>query len=208
MFLAGTTTLLDADTNGFGFPKDFMNPARLTPNGRYLAFDCTDEMPATNIYNQPYAVANRSLATNDNNHAYDVFVRDLTANTNTTELISVRQPALPSQTPAGSGAAAIFSTDTGGRYIAFASAADSLVPDYTNKYVIQNYKTNNNFILIYTNRYRNVFVHDLLSGTNLLISADTDGFANAGGMSSDPSISGNGRYVVFSSYATNWWQMT
>ena len=33
--LAGTTTLLDADTNGFGFTKDFMNPARLTPDGRY-----------------------------------------------------------------------------------------------------------------------------------------------------------------------------
>jgi Tol biopolymer transport system component len=180
--LAGTTTLLDADTNGFGFPKDFMNPARLTPNGHFLAFDCTEEMPVANIYNQPYAVANRSLVPNDNNHAYDVFVRDLT--TNTTELISVRQPALPSQTPAGSGAAPIFSVDTGGRYIAFASAAGNLVPNYTNL-------------------YRGVFVQDLLSGTNLLVSADTDGFANAGGMSTDPVISGDGRYVAFTSYATN-----
>jgi Tol biopolymer transport system component len=109
-------------------------------------------------------------------------VRDLT--TNTIELISVRQPALPSQTPAGSSAAPIFSVDTGGRFIAFASAASSLVPNYTNL-------------------YRGVFVQDLLSGTNLLVSADTDGFANAGGMSSDPSISGGGRYLVFSSYAAN-----
>ena len=95
--LAGTTILLDTDTNGFGFSKDFMNPARLTPNGRYVAFDCTEEMPATNIYNQPYIVNNRSLVLNDNNCAYDVFVRDLT--TNTIELISVRQPTLPSQSP-------------------------------------------------------------------------------------------------------------
>ncbi len=180
--LAGTTTLLDADTNGFGFPKDFMNPARLTPDGRYVAFDCTGEMPATNVYNQPYAIANRSLVPNDNNHAYDVFVRDLT--TNTIELVSVRQPALPSQTPGGSGAAAIFSVDTGGRFIAFASAANSLVPNYTNL-------------------YRSVFVQDLVSGTNLLVSADTNGLANAGGMSSDPSISSDGRYVVFASSASN-----
>ena len=179
---AGTTTLLDADTNGAGFPKDLLNPVRLTPDGRYAAFDCTEEYPATNIYNQAYYFAGRSLVPNDNNHAFDVFLRDLT--TNTSELISVRQPALPSQTPAGSGAAAIFSVDTAGRYIAFASAADSLVPNFTNK-------------------YRAVFVHDLLGGTNLLVSADINGLANANGVSSDPSISGDGRYVVFASSATN-----
>jgi hypothetical protein len=92
--------------NGAGFPKDFLNPARLTPDGRYAAFDCTEEYPATNIYNQAYNFANRSLVPNDNNHAYDVFLRDLT--TNTIELISVRQPALPSQTPAGSSRRADF----------------------------------------------------------------------------------------------------
>jgi len=64
--------------------------------------------------------------------------------------------------------------DTGGRFIAFASAANSLVPNYTNL-------------------YRGVFVQDLLNGTNVLVSADTNGLAGAGGMSSDPSISGDGR---------------
>ena len=179
---AGTTILLDADTNGVGFPKDLLNPVRLTPDGRYAAFDCTEEMPATNIYAQAYDVGDQSLVPNDNNHAYDVFLRDLT--TNTIELISVCQPSLPSQTPAGSSTAAIFSVDTAGRYIAFASAADSLVPNFTNK-------------------YRAVFVHDLLGGTNCLVSADTNGLANATGMSSDPSISGDGRYVAFTSSATN-----
>ena len=156
-----------------------MNPARLTPDGRFLAFDCTDEYPATNIYNQPSAFADRSLVPNDNNHACDVFVRDLT--TNTIELISVRQPALPSQSPGDSSPAMIFSVDTGGRYVAFASASTSLVPNDTNT-------------------FRGVFVHDLLSGTNLLVSADTNGLANANGMSTDPSISGDGRYVAFTSY--------
>jgi hypothetical protein len=76
--LAGSTSLLDADTNGFGFPKNFMNPARLTPDGRFLAFDCSDEYPATNIYNQPPAYADRSLVPGDNNGAFDVFLRDIT----------------------------------------------------------------------------------------------------------------------------------
>ena len=180
--LAGTTTLLDADTNGFGFPKDFMNPARLTPDGRFLAFDCSDEYPATNIYYQPPAFPDRSLVPNDNNRAYDVFVRDLT--TNSIELISVRQPALPSQSPSDSSPAMIFSVDPGGRYVAFASASTSLVANDTNT-------------------YRNVFVHDLLNGTNCLVSVDTNGLANANSMSTDPSISGDGRYVAFTSYASN-----
>ena len=179
---AGSTTLLDADTNGFGFPKDFLNPARLTPDRRFLAFDCSDEYPATNIDNQPPAFADRSLVPNDNNHAYDVFVRDFTANT--IELVSVRQPALPSQSPSDSSPAMIFSVDSGGRYVAFASASTSLVANDTNT-------------------YRGVFVHDLLGGTNLLVSADTNGFANANSMSTDPSISGDGRYVAFTSYASN-----
>ena len=179
---AGSTTLLDADTNGFGFPKDFLNPARLTPDGRFLAFECFDEYPATNIYNLSPAFPDRSLVLNDNNHAYDVFVRDLT--TNTIELVSVRQPALPSQSPSDSSPAMIFSVDSGGRYVAFASASTSLVANDTNT-------------------YRGVFVHDLLNGTNLLVSADTNGLANANSMSTDPSISGDGRYVAFTSYASN-----
>ncbi len=179
---SGSTLLLDADTNGFGFPKDFLNPARLIPDGRFLAFDCSDEYPATNIDNQPPAFPDRSLVPNDNNRAYDVFVRDLTANT--IELVSVRQPALPSQSPSDSSPAMIFSMDAAGRYIAFASASTSLVANDTNTYC-------------------GVFVHDLLGGTNLLVSADTNGFANANSMSTDPSITGDGRYVAFTSYASN-----
>jgi Tol biopolymer transport system component len=185
--LADTTTLLDTDTNGLGFTRDFMNPACLTPDGRYVAFDCTEETPVTNIltiyfYNMFYPMANRSLVPDDNNRACNVFLRDLT--TNTTELVSVRQPALPSQTPGGSGAAPMFSVDTGGRFIAFGGSASSLAPNYTNL-------------------YRSVFVQDLLNGTNVLVSADTNGFAGADGMSSDPSISGDGRYVVFTSSASD-----
>jgi len=35
------------------------------------------------------------------------------------------------------------------------------------------------------------------------VSADTNGAASAGGASTEPAISGDGRFVAFSSYATN-----
>ena len=47
-----------------------------------------------------------------------------------------------------------------------------------------------------------VFVRDLLIGTNFLVSADTNGLP-AVVPSGEPSISGDGRFVVFSSYASN-----
>ena len=43
--LAGTTVLLDADTNGVGFAKHFLNPPRLSSSGRFVAFECTGGMP-------------------------------------------------------------------------------------------------------------------------------------------------------------------
>lgn len=48
-----------------------------------------------------------------------------------------------------------------------------------------------------------MFVRDQASGTNILVSADTNGLGGADGWSFDPSISGDGRYVVFTSGADN-----
>jgi Tol biopolymer transport system component len=72
---------------------------------------------------------------------------------------------------------------TNGRFIAFASDADDLVP-------------NDN------NQCRDVFVRDLLMGTTVLASVGTNG-ASATGMSTEPAISGDGKYVAFTSFATN-----
>jgi Tol biopolymer transport system component len=165
--LAGVTTLVDAGANGAGVAKDFLNAPRLTPDGSSIAFDCTDS----------------DLVTNDNNQAYDVFVNNLT--TGATELISVRQPALPSQTPPGATLGAVFSVSTDGRYIAFSGTGASLLAT------------------AYTNPYRGVFMRDQLNGTNVLASADTNGLGGADGSSFDPSISGDGRYVAFTSGADN-----
>ncbi len=164
---AGTLTLVDAGMNGAGLAKDLLSAPRLTPDGRFVAFDSTDA----------------DLVPNDNNRASDVFVVDLVAGTN--ELISVRQPTLPSQTPAGATLGSVYSVNGDGRYVAFSGTGVGLLPNG------------------YTNIYRGVFVRDQLNGTNILVSVDTNGFGGADGWSFDPAISGNGRYVAFTSSADN-----
>jgi hypothetical protein len=164
---AGTITLVDASTNGAGSAKDLLSAPRLTPDGRFVAFDCSDT----------------DLVPNDNNNAYDVFVSDLTGGT--TELISVRQPTLPTQTPGGATFGSVFSVSTEGRYIAFSGTGDGLLATG------------------YTNAYRGVFVRDQLDGTNILVSVDTNGLGGADDWSFDPSMSSDGRYIAFTSDADN-----
>lgn len=67
-----------------------------------------------------------------------------------------------------------------GRYIAFASEADNLVAGDTNS-------------------YKDIFVRDNQTGTTELISASIFG-GSANGISGQPDISANGRYVVFWSF--------
>jgi Tol biopolymer transport system component len=70
-----------------------------------------------------------------------------------------------------------------GRYVAFASQSTNLVPTASNG-------------------AQQVFLRDRLMGTTELISADANGFqGNAG--SAAPSISADGRFVAFSTSATN-----
>ncbi len=70
-----------------------------------------------------------------------------------------------------------------GRYVAFQSGSASLVPDDTN------------------GRY-DVFVHDRQENTTKRVSVASDG-AQGNGDSQDPKIAAGGRFVVFTSSATN-----
>jgi len=163
--LAGSTILVDVDTNGIGAGADASATPGLSGDGQFITFQCFD----------------RNLVPDDSSRDRNVFVRDLRNNTN--EMISVHDPALPSLTPNGPSLLFGSSVSTNGRYIAFASDANNLVANDTND-------------------CRDVFVRDLLLGTNILVSADTSGFA-AANISTDPSINGDGRFVAFSSHATN-----
>jgi len=162
--VAGATQLLDADTNGVGVGVASTMAPALSADGSVVAFDSANLLP-------------------DNRHLnYNVFACDLTAGA--TDLISARQPALPSQTPDGLSGLTPFSVSANGRFVAFYSDADDLA-------------------LNDTNGFGDVFVRDLIAGTNILVSVNTNGNASGDGLSTDPSISSNGQYVVFTSSADN-----
>jgi Tol biopolymer transport system component len=116
----------------------------------------------------------------DNNKEFDVFVRDTMAET--TELISMANATPQSLTANGISSVAANSVSADGRFIVFVSLANNLVVNDTNE-------------------LQDVFVRDLQTGTNILVSANRAGTASAGGYSSRPIISTNGRYVAFVSNA-------
>ncbi len=70
-----------------------------------------------------------------------------------------------------------------GRFVAFSSRATNLTPDDSNSVA-------------------DVFVHDLATGETTRVSVTSDG-EQANGRSATPSMSANGRFVVFTSGATN-----
>lgn len=122
-----------------------------------------------------------NLVPDDRNRDTDVFVRDLT--TGSVELISVREAGLPSLSANGPSQLSTRCASADGRYIVFASEADNLVPDDANE-------------------FRDIFVRDLVEATNILVSVGTNGLG-ADGLSYGPAISGNGRYIAFTSHADN-----
>jgi uncharacterized repeat protein (TIGR01451 family)/uncharacterized repeat protein (TIGR02543 family) len=117
-----------------------------------------------------------NLVTGDENGKYDVFVHDLLLGT--TERVSIssgnREANGDSYKP---------SISSDGRYVAFHSAASNLVENDAN--------------LQY-----DVFIHDRQTGATLRASVGMNG-VESNGMSAQPSISDDGRYVAFPSEATN-----
>ncbi len=161
---AGVTQLLDADTNGVGVGVDSTAVPAISADGSVVVFDCANLLP-------------------DNRHQIrDVFIH--TVATGATVLVSASNAALLSQTPDGSSGLTSFSTSSNGLFVAFYSDADNLVANDTNG-------------------CRDVFVRDLVGGTNILVSVNTNGNASGDDISFDPAISGDGRYVVFTSSADN-----
>ena len=122
------------------------------------------------------AAANLTSAPEDTNACWDVFVRDRVAGT------TVRASLTSSATQAtGTSSAPVISAD--GRFVAFESTADDLVPADSNGRC-------------------DIFVRDLIMGTTSRISVGAGGF-QGNGASTHPSISGDGRFVAFVSKAAN-----
>jgi Tol biopolymer transport system component len=117
-----------------------------------------------------------NLISEDVNDSMDVFVYDQI--TKQTLLVSVA-----SDGSQGNGKSFWPSTLTNGRYIAFSSFASNLVMGDTNNAI-------------------DIFVHDLSSGQTERVSVGNNG-EQGNGSCYEPSISADGRYVAFASYANN-----
>jgi len=132
-----------------------------------------------------FVSAATNLVPGDTNGKADVFVRD--RQTGVTERVSVDSSGNEANGPSGFSYSPAISAD--GRYVAFASAATNLVPGDTNDWI-------------------DIFVHDRQTGVTERVSVDSSGNQGNGcsckGMFDHTSaISADGRYVAFTSFASN-----
>ncbi len=155
----GTTTMVSVDSSG-GLGNDASITPAISSDGRFIAFTS-------------YA---SNLAVGDTNDLSDVFLHD--TQTGTTTRVSVNSSGVE-----GNSSSRDTSISSDGRYLAFESFASNLVPGDTNGQA-------------------DIFRHDTQTGTTIRISVDSSG-AQVNGISGDPSISGDGRYIAFDSTASN-----
>lgn len=154
----GQTTSLSVAIGGAQATGASLNPT-ISPDGRFVAFEST-------AYN---------LVPGDTNGWTDIFVRD--RQTGQTTRVNVATGGAQANGPSHSSSIPI-SAD--GRFVAFASNAFNLVAEDTN------------------GSTQDVFVRDLQLGQTALVSISTGG-EQGNGYSDAPSISADGRWVVFSS---------
>ena len=134
---------------------------QISANGRWVAFGSD----ATN------------LVAGDTNHARDLFVRDLrSATTKRVNLNSTGQQA--------SDGVLSYSMSADGRFVSFVSIAANLVPKDTN-------------------RTFDVFVRDLVTGKTTRVDVSSGGQEANGASYGGTSLSADGRYVAFTSTASN-----
>ncbi|MEG3991140.1 calcium-binding protein, partial [Microcoleus sp. S28C3] len=172
--LTNTTTRVSVDSAGNQANAGSFDPSTST-DGRFVAFvsDASNLVPG------------------DTNDANDIFVRDTL--TNTTTRVSVDSAGNQTDKE-GYNYSSSPSISADGRFVAFRSYASNLVPGDTND-------------------KSDIFVRDTLTNTTTRVSVDSAGnqannaFVSVGRLSlsgsSSPSISADGRFVAFDSYATN-----
>ncbi len=218
---SGTTELISVAEGGVNESQPALEPA-IAGNGRYVAFTAgpaslfeifvRDRVAGTTerISEDPFGgdpaegssqpvitpdgryVAFASFAFNltdpiEFNFHNDIFLRDRCVSDGTpVPSCSVSTIRISNGDGGGEtdGSSTFPSISDDGRYIAFASAATNLLP-----------------LGVDTNGQQDIFVYDTLLQVTERLNVQTGQQAN--GFSSQPSISGDGRYVIFQSAATN-----
>ncbi|HXF11063.1 MAG TPA: hypothetical protein VN625_09770, partial [Desulfuromonadaceae bacterium] len=159
--VAGTTMLVSVNLQGTGGNGSSF-PVEISTNGQYAVYESVAD----------------DLVANDSNTLNDIFIRD-TIN-HTTVLVSASTNGM-----AGNGMSYGAVMTPAGRYVAFVSSANNLVPNDTNG-------------------IPDVFVRDVLSGTTTLVSTGAVSAASSSANGSAlPAITPDGRFIAFYSTATN-----
>jgi len=160
--IADTTTRVSVDSAGNGGNNQSLL-YDMSDDGRYIVFSSDAD----------------NLVVGDTNLANDVFVHDRT--TGVTTRVSVDSTGNQSNAGLANPSGCAISGD--GRYVAFSSLADNLVPGDTNNAA-------------------DVFLHDRITGTTTRVSVPHIG-GQSNGDSTDPVLSTNGRAIAFLSEASN-----
>lgn len=183
VFSSVATNLVSGDTNGtsdvFIYDRTSETTERLSVDSLGVESDGSSYFPATSSDGR--YVAFQSDATNlvagDTNGLPDIFVHD--RQTDTTERVSVDSLGVEAD-----GDSQYVSISEDGRYVAFGSNATNLVAGDTNG-------------------TGDVFVYDRQTDTTERVSVDSLGVEGDSDSNAFAAISSDGRYVVFSSTATN-----
>ena len=154
--------MVSVDSSGAQGNGESTTPA-ISADGRFVAFGSD--------------AAN--LESGDTNARSDVFVHDRL--TGGTKRVSVASDGAQAVSGAWYGS----SISANGRYVAFVSGSQNLVPGDTNPYA------------------NDVFVHDCTTGQTERVSVTSDGAQTNGAVDGIPMISANGRLVAFISYDTD-----
>lgn len=183
---ASTSVFVTPDTNG---ARDVFRRDRLAQQtvlvsvgtgGAAAAGDSFSPVVTPNGRFVVFGSSATDLVVGDTNVTYDVFVRDLL--TGTTELVSRSSSGALGNSASFNGV-----TSNDARYVAFVSTATNLVVGDTNGFA-------------------DVFVRDRTLGSTIRASVSSSG-VEANGVSAtgarDVQISGDGRFVVFTSNASN-----
>jgi Tol biopolymer transport system component len=160
----GTTERISVSSTGEAGNRESSSPS-ISADGRFVAFESEAD----------------NLVPGDTNGSMDVFVRDRSAGTTERVNLSPTGAQVKGTSQIAAGRSPSISSD--GRYVAFSSVSDSLVPGDTNDSA-------------------DVFVRDRTAGTTERISVSPSG-EEGNGWSYSPGISGDGHCVAFTTEATN-----
>ncbi len=185
-FASAASNLVSGDTNGTGdiFVHDRQTGTTTRISVDSSGVEANGDSDAPFISSDGRYVAFYSYASNlvagDNNGMIDIFVHD--RQTGATTRVSVDSSGVEANGNSGDVYFAL-AISGDGRIVVFQSEASNLVAGDTNG-------------------VEDIFVHDRQTGMTSRVSVDSSG-AQANARSIAPAISGNGRFVTFSSGATN-----